>query len=227
MTTAAILASCFNQKQAVLFDMDGTILNTEPLHAKALQATLSSLGLPDYSASDLDQTYAGKSDLEVYQDLKDKLKATTMADFINLKNQQFIWALNELPELEVAKLHAPGIHSLLSLLKGHKIKLGLVSASERDVIDTLLKKSGLLPFFDITISRTDTTNSKPHPDPYLSAMTQLQVSCDQVLIFEDSVTGLQAAKQSGASVIQVDLHAPLTPTQRQSNKRISNFYNLQ
>jgi len=96
----------------------------------------------------------------------------------------------------------PGALELVRELQGHGIKTGLVSASPRIIVDAVLDNLGhqLFPF---SISSNDVENTKPHPDCYLKAASMTESNIQNCLVFEDSLTGMNAATSSGAFLIAV------------------------
>lgn len=207
-------ADWFNNIKAVLFDMDGTIIDTEPLHAQALQATLRQYGI-EQNLAELDDRYHGQCDVDVYENLKEEINSTCET-FIMIKEQILINIIKQFDQMTFARLLTPGLHQLLLTLNERQIKTGLVSASERSIIDLILKKTGLTNSFDLTLSRIDSTEYKPSPVPYLNAMRKLNVTAAETLIFEDSPTGLRAAQDSGAFVVAILTNKPLTSQIRNS-----------
>ena len=114
---------------------------------------------------------------------------------------------NTLIEIQTAKLRdktplMPGAMELLQQLISHNIPTGLVSASPRIIVNAVLENLGGNPF-PFSISSDDVINTKPHPDAYLLAAKQAGVEISKSLIFEDSLTGVNAAKSSGAWLIAV------------------------
>jgi HAD superfamily hydrolase (TIGR01509 family) len=114
---------------------------------------------------------------------------------------------NALIEIQAAKMRSktplmPGALDLLLQLQSHNIATGLVSASPRNIVDAVLENLGgdLFPF---SISSDDVMNTKPHPDAYLLAAQKVGAQISKCLIFEDSLTGVYAAKSSGAWLIAV------------------------
>jgi len=110
-------------------------------------------------------------------------------------------------EIQTGKMRSktplmPGALDLLLQLQSHNIATGLVSASPRNIVDAVLENLGgdLFPF---SISSDDVENTKPHPDAYLLAAQKAGAQISNCLIFEDSLTGVSAAKSSGAWLIAV------------------------
>ena len=113
----------------------------------------------------------------------------------------------KLIDLQCAKLRGktplmPGAIELVRELQANGIATGLVSASPRNIVDTVLDNLGGSPF-PFSISADDVVNTKPHPDAYLLAAKRSGAEISHSLILEDSLTGVAAAQASGAWLIAV------------------------
>ena len=114
---------------------------------------------------------------------------------------------NTLIDIQSSKLRGttplmPGAMELLQELQSHNISTALVSASPRKIVDAVLENLGGSPF-PFSISSDDVERTKPHPDAYLLAASRAGAEISHSLIFEDSLTGVSAAKSSGAWLIAV------------------------
>ena len=183
--------------QTVLFDLDGTLVDTECLHAEALFYTLQEI-IPDniFTISQLEQEFQGMSDSDVFQHLDQQ--AISLDQFLDMKNNFFIKIITSKKDIICSQMK-----SLLNEIKENGLKLGLVTASERKITVALLTQVKIIDIFDIIICRDDLEKSKPDPLPYLKAISQLNTKAENTIIFEDSVTGLAAAEASGAHYFKV------------------------
>ena len=182
----------------ILFDLDGTLLDTELIHAVALKDTLDILS-PDkqYSDIELKERFNGMTDVDVFSKLK--LTTVTLKSFLKTKNECFISIM------KVNKnLLNSNIKNFLHDLKKAEYNMALVTASERDVAIALLEHTEIISLFDTIICRDDLKKSKPDPLPYVTAMNRLGSLSNETLIFEDSETGLSAAKSSKANYIKAE-----------------------
>jgi HAD superfamily hydrolase (TIGR01509 family) len=191
--------------RAVLFDMDGTLFRTEEAHGEALREMASAWGLaPPFPPEEVEARLKGLADEQVWQ-----LARTwpgfppglTTHDFVAEKNRRLLALI---PGLAVSDWTSPQLHSLLRAARRSGMATGLVTSSERVVTDLLLKVAGVRELFDLVITLQDVDFPKPHPFPYLKAMIQLGVGPRETVIFEDSPTGLQAARACGARFIKAD-----------------------
>lgn len=188
--------------RAFFFDMDGTVMNTEPHHAKALQILFEQYN-QHFSVEELQSKYQGLSDTEVYSMNKEIFHKVSLEKFLEQKNSIFIELIQQLSQEELNKVITPGIFQYLKKLKEHKVIIALISASEKEIINLLLERCNLTSYFDLVRPRCYTFCSKPSPSPYLSAMRHFRLRSDEVVIFEDSLTGLTAAHSSGATTVQI------------------------
>ena len=106
-------------------------------------------------------------------------------------------------DLKREEIFSPKVLNLLNEIKENNISQAVVTSSERDITDYLLNFLEISHFFDFIITREDVELNKPHPLPYLHAIEKMKFDKKQITIFEDSVTGLEAARLSGANVFQV------------------------
>jgi HAD superfamily hydrolase (TIGR01509 family) len=188
------------KKQLVLFDMDGTLLNTEECHFKAL---IEVAGLP----SDFDwHPFVGMPDSTVLELVFPEWSAQEISGTIERKNSCLLSLIDSLTEAKLESMLTPGVRMLLSYLNQQKIPCVLVSASEEVIVKAMMRSFKLEHHFAKLYPRESTARPKPSPSPYLQALRDYRVSSTEALIFEDSVTGIEAALQTGAQVVRVTTH---------------------
>ena len=181
--------------QAVLFDMDGLTINSEPQWLEAEQVLSARFG---YEWTLEDQAYCLGGPLS-------KL-GKYMSDLVNgAESGEYFHS--EIVKLMATKVRQnakfmPGASELLSELQSLQTPLALVSASPRIIVDAALSHIQPLPF-STTISSDDVKETKPNPEGYLKAAERLGVEIRECLILEDSATGVLAARASGARVIAI------------------------
>ena len=202
------LKSDFTEHDSFLFDMDGTIIQSEPIHALALQIILKDEGL-NLKMSTLEKDFTGLPDPDVYLKVFKEnhygpissKKILNEDDFIHFKNKIISEIIENIPNTEFQNFLIPGLVEFLKEIKETKSFCGLVSASEETIIHLILKKAQILDLFDIITPRLKNKPNKPDPFPYISTMTQLGASPKKTVIFEDSESGLKAANSSGAGKV--------------------------
>lgn len=196
------LRTLVKSKAAVLFDMDGTLVNTEPLHAKAAVMVLDSMGIKIDLVNTIDQFY-GMTDYVVLKTVCPQLSDSEIEAAIQKKNQHLIEIFKALHPNEKELYLTPGLFDFLKFLKRENKKCAVISASEDIIVSETLLCFNILPYMDLHMGRNQTELTKPHPDPYVEGMRRLGVKPQQTLIMEDSPTGLKSAKLSHAEVVRV------------------------
>ena len=181
--------------EAVFFDMDGLMVDSEPEWLKSETEVTAVFG---YSWLEEDQVAClGGPLTKVGQYMFDKCGQQQSPQFFT----------QTLIDTQVARMRGntptmPGAIELVRELQLHGVKTALVSASPRNIVDAVLDNLGhdLFPF---SISSDDVTVTKPDPECYLKAATLSGSEISECLVFEDSITGITAAKASGAYLIAV------------------------
>ena len=180
---------------AVFFDMDGLMVDSEPEWLKSESEITAEYG---YQWQPEDQVAClGGPLARVGQYMHQKCKQAETPDFFTSK-------LIEV-QSERMRLHTPfmpGAYELVKDLQRNGIKTGLVSASPRIIVDAVLDNVGT-DLFPFSISSDDVENTKPHPDAYLKAAQLTNSDIANCLVFEDSLTGVGAATSSGAWLVAV------------------------
>lgn len=199
-------------KTAIIFDLDGTLLNSEPLHVKAITQVLLSFQekglLPDKFSIPSEENFAthfhGLSDDKVLNKLfpNEEIKFD-LNEFIEQKSNAFEVVLKEMPLEELKAQLLPGIEKFLENKFKENITLGLVTASSEKIGRLILDKLNFTQYFKVLVFRENTFFTKPSPSPYFLALRQLELHQSEVVIFEDSTVGLKSALETGSDVIQV------------------------
>lgn len=181
---------------AVIFDMDGVIVDSEPHHELAFRQVIRELGY-DESQSLCFSDYIGRSDREIW------------IDFI--ARHQPLQTLDELRALKCARVIEllqcdqplfPGLPELVEKLS-RKYQLAVASGSEPAVIEAVLDLKGLRRFFPVVVSSTEIAHGKPAPDIFLLAAQRLDVAPAQCCVIEDSKPGIAAGLAAGMRVIAI------------------------
>ncbi len=184
--------------QAVILDLDGLMVDSEPLSYRAWNAVLA-----EHGAALDDEVYRtqviGLHDLDSGR-LVRKLTGVE-ADERALVDAHWERLVNMLPaELEPM----PGLHALLQALQARGLPLGLASNSRSPYVQRALEVLGLLECFRCIRTVDDVQHGKPAPDVYLAVARGLQARPERCLALEDSATGVQAALAAGMRTVVVD-----------------------
>jgi len=188
--------------KAIIFDMDGTLINSEPLHAHAASIVLRDLGV-NLNLEECLKDFYGMTDYDVLKIACPQLSESEILKTIDIKNQKLIHLLQSMPKDNLLQLMTPGLIPFLDKIKSFNIPMAVVSASEDIIVEETISALGINHYFQFLQGRSQTHLTKPHPDPYLFAMKKISSSANETIIFEDSPTGLKAAQTSHAHVIRI------------------------
>ena len=183
--------------KAVLFDLDGLLVNTETLGIKSITKILKDLGVKLNKKEQ--NEYIGVSDQKFLEDLFKKQRLNYNINDVMKKHFKLYEFLlkNELKQFT-------GAISLPKKLKKKGFKLAIVSGSTRKQVFIILNKLKIKKLFDAIITCEDNPNkSKPNPEPYLFALRKLRLKPSECIVIEDSESGVKSAKKAGIKVIGV------------------------
>jgi beta-phosphoglucomutase len=188
-----------NHYKAVLFDMDGVLIDARDWHFDALNEALKIFGV-EISRSDHLSRFNGLS-------TRKKLDMLTSEGVIPSELHEAIQSIKQDRTLRIAAQMCFPIVShqvLITRLKALGIKVGLVTNSIRKSSEFMLEYAGLLKFMDVVITNEDVLEGKPNPAGYLLAMQKLGVLPSETVVIEDGEYGILAAEAAGATVIKVN-----------------------
>ena len=188
---------------AVIFDMDGVIVDSEPRHVTAFMDVFRELDMEHTHGIEF-EAYLGKSDESVWVDFVNMHQPKqSLGELQDWKQNRLIDILREEEPI------FPGIPELVQLLGKH-VPLAVASGSLHPVIDAVLEFDGLRQYFDAVVSIQDVGNrTKPEPDVYLRAAELLKVNPAEICAIEDSAAGVQAALNAGMQVIAITNSLPM------------------
>jgi HAD superfamily hydrolase (TIGR01509 family) len=176
--------------QAVIFDMDGVLVDSEPFGFEAMRRMVARYGL-GYSEQE-NAEFLGRTTLESCRILKARHglpdAAETLADF---------YIEGMLAQIEEGPVPMPGVPDVLERVRAGGYRLALASSAELRVIHANLTALALGPLFEAVVSGTQVARGKPAPDVFIAAADRLAVPPNRCLVVEDSRNGLLAAKAAG------------------------------
>lgn len=185
-----------NRFSAVIFDMDGVIVDSEPRHVRAFLDVFREMGYEHNHGIDF-EAYLGQSDEAVWVDFCDMHKPEkSLRELQDWKQSHLINILKEEEPI------FPSLPELVDQLAAH-VPLAVASGSLHPVIDAVLEIGNLRPHFKHVVSIQDVGKPKPNPDVFIRAAELLQISPTEICVIEDSVAGIKAALAAGMQVIAI------------------------
>ena len=191
-------ATIFSRFKALIFDLDGTLIDSEPWHLKAWNEVLAEYSLPliDYEYI---MSVGGIRSSEICRMMLEKAGRTDLdpIKLANLKTQ--IYRSKYMQNIEFYDSIAR------YLKKAHELdlKTAVATGSQLPETEALLKRHGLYEYVQTIVSSDQVKNCKPAPDTYLVAAERVQVEPKDCLVFEDTNVGLQGIKAAGMTALQV------------------------
>lgn len=184
--------------KAVIFDMDGVIADTEPLHEKARVRVLKSLGLDAEAISPL---AIGRCKRAFWSEVAEKCGLNYTADELTDREFKGIIELAREEKLQPTT----NLRGLLERLRADGIATAVASSSDKTYVNEILDITNLGEFFKVRASGDEVPAAKPAPDVYLKALDELGVKAADSLAVEDSDTGAQAAVAAGIRCVAYDV----------------------
>ncbi len=197
---------------ALIFDLDGVIVDSMPLHTQAWREYLSRCGI---ECTAIEARMHGRRNEEIVRDIfGDHLSAEENFTHGAAKEQLF----REMMGPRIRSYLVPGVAEFLERYRAAPI--GVASNAEPANIDFVLDGAGVRQYFRVLVNGMQVRHAKPYPDVYLKASDELGVAPGNCIVFEDSPTGVQAARAAGARVVGVETHEPLNDV----DLRVTDFH---
>ena len=180
------------QFEAVIFDMDGVLVNSEPFYVEVEQKNFKKLGLN--VTQEEHKTYQGTATDLMWKKVIEKHGLSHSVDeLVEMTNSIVTPYFQSLEVIEPM----PGVYDLIEFLHKQNVPLGLASSSYPDVIAIILQKTGLKKYFSAVVDSQMAGVSKPEPDIFLLTAEKLGVKPENCAVIEDSTNGIKAAKSAG------------------------------
>ena len=191
----------------IIFDLDGVLCDTRPLHFKALNSALEQLDAkyvisPEEHEAKFDGLPTSK-----------KLQMLSEEKGLATSNHDWVWMVKQAETARLIREELspnPELQNLLKTLKSRGLLLYVASNSVRITLDAMLHSLGVAHLFDQTFSNNDVQQFKPHPEIYMRCVLKSELSPRQVMICEDSPVGRRAAIESGCHLCPIESPATLT-----------------
>ena len=197
--------------KAVIFDMDGVLIDSEPVHVKAEMKTFAAHGVK--LTVEALQANMGKGMREFFAELIGKCELKIHVDDLVLEHKK---TLAMLYSEEVAVM--PGARELIDSCRNEALTLAVASSTDRDLILMILGKLKMLTVFDVIVSGEEVANYKPSPDIFLETVRRLNLLPEECVIIEDSSAGVNAAES--ARIPCIGFRSPNSGPQDLSSARL-------
>jgi beta-phosphoglucomutase len=182
--------------KGVIFDLDGVIVDTVPLHFKAWKKMFAEYG-KDFTFEDYKQKVDGIPRMDGARAILTDLPEDELKKAADKKQNYFLQFLEE----EGVKVYQSTV-DLINKLKSEGIKVAVISSSKNCL--PILKRAGLVDLFDVMITGNDIKKGKPDPEIFLLAAEKLGLEPSECIVFEDALLGVEAAKNAGMICIGID-----------------------
>lgn len=179
--------------KAIIFDMDGVIIDSEPLHMKLERELLEEFG--GKISKEEHDTFVGTTDYHMWSTFKDKFNLEPSVDeLIKTKKERFIQNIHKVELVD-------NFYEFMLELYNEGYPLALASSNNRKNVDLIMERFDLDKYLKVSISGEEVVNSKPDPEIFLKAAKKLDVKPQNCLVIEDAIAGVLAAKSAGMKCI--------------------------
>ena len=179
----------------IIFDMDGVLLDSEPMHQEIIYETFQLEGIPFDKA--YIQTLTGMSAFPMWEKVKrDAQRSESVEELIKFHRDYFF---KRLPEVKVPLV--PHVKDVLEKFKNEGKHLSLASSSGRKLIDIFTQQTNIAHYFEVIMSGDDVQYSKPNPEIFLKVAQWYGLPATQFTVIEDSTNGIKAAKSAGMQCV--------------------------
>lgn len=181
--------------KAIIFDMDGVLTDSEPVHFEANKRIMKELG------HELEYEYykqfIGSTLTHMWQVIKADYGIEGEIETLNRMSEQ---GSREIIG-KAGHIRIPGACELVEMFSKNKLHLAVASSSAPDVIDDVVSSLGIKQYFDVLVSGVSVPHPKPAPDIFLSVAEKLAINSSECMVIEDSANGVSAAKAAGMTCI--------------------------
>ena len=179
----------------IIFDMDGVLLDSEPMHQEIIYEVFQLKGIPFDKA--YIETLTGMSAFPMWEKVKrDAQRSESVEELIKFHRDYFF---KRLPEVKVPLV--PHVKDVLEKFKNEGKHLSLASSSGRKLIDIFTQQTNIAHYFEVIMSGDDVKYSKPNPEIFLKVAQWYGLPATQFTVIEDSTNGVKAAKSAGMQCV--------------------------
>lgn len=185
---------------AVIFDLDGVLIDSEPLHERAKQVVVDAHGLE--VPTEAFEAFLGKTDRDIFTYIVDTYGDGTadVEALIDAKQAAYRDLIGELTMVDGARAFLEAVAA--------RYPTALATSAVRRNQELAFERFDLMPFFEAVVVAEDLTHHKPHPEPYLTAAAGLARPPERCLVLEDSVNGIRSARAAGCTAVGLTTSFP-------------------
>ncbi|MDN6161541.1 MAG: HAD-IA family hydrolase [Atopostipes sp.] len=182
--------------KAVILDMDGVIIDSEPLHQRVEEELIEELG-GEMTAEDK-EAFVGTTDHYMWSTFKERFNLEESVDeMISNKKERFMDQIDRISLVD-------GFKDTLNLLVDEGYLIALASSNNRRAVNQIIEQFNLENYLEFAMSGEDVENGKPNPEIFLKTAEAMKVSPKNCLVIEDAKNGVEAAKRAGMKCIGFD-----------------------
>ena len=207
--------------EAIIFDMDGTMVDTEPFNAEIekCQFRLNQIPVSDEEH----QKYLGTaSDVMWMEIAKRHNLQIPVNELIEQNHTESLRYFNEIEEIPVM----PGLVDLLEKLQSRNYPMAVASSSTPEMIDLILDRTNLKKYFQVIVSAQEAGKSKPEPDVFLLTAERMGIKPTNCMVVEDSPNGIKAALAAGMTCVAYEGPGADPQKQKHADEVIQNYAQL-
>ncbi|MFC4991417.1 HAD family hydrolase [Rubritalea tangerina] len=183
--------------KAVIFDLDGTLVDSMPAHFEAWREALAANGAPkDVFPEDVFYTMGGRPTKDIVKELNGEFGLSLDPEAVSYAKRKAFLARLDLVAIN------EDVVAFAKSLRG-KMPVGVATGGSRKVVEETLKVTGLCELFDEVVTADDVKCGKPDPEVFLSCAERLEVAAEECLVLEDAAPGIMAAQLAGMQVVTV------------------------
>ncbi|WP_347926224.1 HAD family phosphatase [Pontimicrobium sp. SW4] len=207
--------------KAVIFDMDGVIVNSEPLHKKAYAEMFNTVGIN--VSSQLYESFTGQSTYNICKTLCSKFDLqNTPQELVNLKRQYFKYIFENDKDLDLID----GVHNIIKDYYKNGLTLVLASSASMTTINNVFNRFDLDKYFKDKLSGADLKASKPHPEIFINAAKSSGYNRNECIVIEDSTNGIKAANSADIYCIGYKSEHSKNQDYSTANKVVTSFEDI-
>lgn len=202
-------------KKTIIFDLDGVVINSEPLHEESIRRVMAQYGI-ELSES-LFTHFKGRPDRHLFEYCIQEYEVDAdVPTLLNENRQQYAAIIDQLQP----------IHGVIAFLNrvSEVYQLALVTSTSERGKSLAFNRFHLDKYFEVVVTSGDVKNVKPHPEPYLLATSRLGIDASDCFVIEDSLYGVQSAVSAGCTVVAITTSFPADELKKQNPHFIVDSY---